>query len=63
MQEEIGVSSQRAGGKFGHSPGGVTGGASREERRRDQTDRQIQVQRSPAILRTDGWMYHQMTSA
>ena len=48
--QEIGVSSQRAVGKFGHRPGGVRGGASRKERRRDQTDRQIPVQRSPDIL-------------
>ena len=60
--QEIGVSSQRAVGKFGHRPGGVRGGASRKERRRDQTYRQIPVQRSPDILWTDGWMCHQVTS-
>lgn len=39
VQEEIGVSSQRAVGKFGHRLGGVRGGALRKERRKDQTDR------------------------
>lgn len=56
MQEEIGVSSQRAGGKFGHSPGGVRGGASREERRRDQTDRQTDPGPEVTCHSADRWV-------